>query len=115
MIPERLLLHTGDVVAPAVTTNGYNETVRDYGAGATRTTIKCRLQQDQRAERYQDGRTPIEQVWTLFTNTDNVITADTRFEWADRALTFEVIGQPEPTYDAHGYHHTEATLRVLEG
>lgn len=117
MIPERLLIHTGDVVTPAITTNAYNETVRDYGPAATRTTLDkaCRLQQDQRAERYQDGRTPIEQVWTLFTNVDGVISAADRFEWADRGLTFEVIGQPEPAYDANGFHHTEATLRILEG
>lgn len=115
-LPERLLIHEVDVIVPVRQTSTYNEDdgPLDYDNGAT-TRITARLQQDSRNETYQDGRTPVEQMWQLFTNADAVITAQARVVWPERGLTFDVYGQPEPVYDGSKFSHTEATLRILEG
>ncbi len=115
MIPEGLLLHTVTVIEPAVTTDARNIQVLDYGSAATRTEIRARVQQDQRSETFDDGRTPAVELWTLFANVNGLLTTRSRIEWTAGGLTFEVHGQPEPTYDATAFHHIEATLRIAEG
>lgn len=116
VLPASALIHQVTVVAPAETTDSYGDTERDYGIAATRTPLDTFLQQDTRTETYPDGRVVTEQVWTLFTLTDGVLGAYSRVEWPDRGLTFEVFGQPEPTYRLAGsFDHVEATLRIAEG
>lgn len=114
MIPERLLLHTVTRVRPVVTADTYGDRVLDHTSSTDRVTMSARLQQDQRRESYDLGREPLEQLWTMFTNVDD-LAADDHVEWPERSMTFTVHGPPEPTYDAVGFHHIEATLRVLEG
>lgn len=117
-LPDRLQLQTVNVVRPAVGADGRGNETFDYGPAATRTPISCWLQQDSRSERFPDGRNPTEQLWLLMTNHQD-IDANDRIEWADHpagSLTFEVHGPVEPTYRPNsGFHHTEATLRLLEG
>lgn len=118
-IPARGLPHTITRVRPATTTDGYGNEVRDYGAAATRTTgISAWLQQDQRSEKYSDGRSPNEQAWLLLTNEADIVTAD-QIEWTDAdtsvSRVFTVEGPTEPAYTPAGFHHLEATLRVLAG
>lgn len=115
-IPDRLLLHTVDVIRPGTTTDAYGNSVPDWD-NATSETISARVQQDRRDETFPDGRNPQEQVWLLFTNHDDISTGD-RVTWAGHptgSVTFEVHGPPEHAYDGVGYHHVEATLRILEG
>lgn len=117
MIPADLLAHTVTRVRPAATTDSWNATLRDYGPGATRTAdIPARVQQDTRAEIYLDGRTPTEQRWSLFTNELDWDRFD-RVEWIgpNGLMTFDMFGEPEPTYDRTAYHHVEATLRIVDG
>lgn len=117
-IPEGLLPHTIVIVRPAVgAADSHGNATKDYGAAATRTTVAGRVQQDNQTERFPDGRQPAESMWTLFTNEADLDRHD-RIEWADHPtgpVVFEVHGRPEPTYDAGGYHHTETSLRILEG
>lgn len=114
-IPARGLPHLITRVRPATSTDGYGDTTHDYGAGATRTTgIPAWLQQDQRSEKYSDGRTPLEQLWLLMTNERDIAAGD-QIEWPAEDLTFTVEGEPEPTYTPAGFHHLEATLRIVAG
>jgi hypothetical protein len=118
-IPARGLPHTVTRVRPATSPDGYGDTTYDYGAGATRTEIDAWIQQDQRSEKYADGRTTNEQNWLLMSNDADldVVTTD-QIEWADHpsgAMTFTVEGPPEPLYTPAGFHHWETTLRVLAG
>lgn len=114
-IASHVLPHTVTVIEPATSTDGYNATVLDYDTPASSTELVCRLQQDTRAEQYLNGRQPLDQAWTLYTNTDGVLTARSRVIWAERGLTFTVEGEPEPAYNRSAYDHTEATLRIQEG
>lgn len=116
-IPESLLPHTVTLVRPAQSADAYNNVTYSYGAGATRTEISAWLQQDQRTETFPDGRAPLDQRWPLITNHDDVRAKD-RIEWADHpqgAVTFDIDGPPEPAYTPAGFHHTEATLRLVDG
>lgn len=119
-IPARGLPHSITRVRPATSTNGYGDTIYDYteAGGATRTAgIAAWLQQDQRSETYSDGRTSNEQNWLLLTNESDIETHD-QIEWADHptgAKTFTVEGPTEPAYTPAGFHHLEATLRILTG
>jgi len=117
MVPDRLLVHDVVVVRPATSTDAYGDVELDYGASATRTSIRAWLQQDQRDETFRDGRAPLDQRWLLVTNETDVAGRD-RIEWADHpagSVTFEVDGPPEPAYTGAGLHHLEAGLRVVEG
>lgn len=112
MIPEHMLPHTVQRIRPATTTDAYGNAVRDYGAG-TSLNLTAWLQQDQRKEPLVEGRDANEQLWLLVTNEQDVLTLD-RIVFG--ALTFEVFGPPAPLYTpGGGYHHTEATLRKLDG
>lgn len=118
MIPDRLLIHDVTVVNPAAATDAYGSIVWDYGAGATRTTVKAWLQQEQRSEPFSDGRAPDIERWLLITNHAD-IAEKARVEWAGEtdSKVFQVDGPPEPVYAAlaSGYHHTETSLRQIEG
>lgn len=117
MLPEHLLPHSVVRVRPAESTDAYNDTVRDYGPAATRTTLRAWIQQEQRRDVVSDGRDPDEQRWLLMCNLDDLRVTD-RIEWADHPtgpVVFEVYGPPEPAYTPRGFHHTEATLRIVEG
>lgn len=111
-IPDSMLPHEVTIVRPATTTDAYGNDVRDYGVAATRTEIRAWMQQDRRAEPREDGRDPLEQAWLMLTNHEDVQGLD-RVEWS--GPTFEVEGPPEPAYTPAGFHHTEATLRVVTG
>lgn len=120
-LPARATPHSITRVRPVETTDGYGDTVRDYteAGGATRTAgIRAWVQQDRRAERYADGRSPNEQEWLLLTNDPDFTTHD-QVEWSDDETgidrTFTVEGDPEPTYTPAGFHHLEATLRIHSG
>ena len=118
MIPPGLLVHTVTIVTPVLATaNAYGDRVPDYGAGATRRTIKARIQQDTRSEDATVQRDPTRQTWTMFTN-DTAVTFTDRVEWTGPAgaLVFDFDGPPEPAYAGDGtVHHTEATLIVRAG
>lgn len=113
-VPSALLPHQVTVVRPVVTTDEFGNQTLNYGSGATRTTVAAWLQQDRRTEPRSDGREALEQRWALVTNHQDVQGRD-RIEWSETPAVFEVEGPPEPTYTPSGYHHTEATLRVVEG
>jgi hypothetical protein len=118
VIPDGLLIHDVIVVNPASGVDAYGSSVWDYGAGATRTDIKAWLQQEQRSEPFTDGRAPDVERWLMITNHADI--ADkARIEWAGETapVTFEVDGPPEPVYAglAGSYHHTETSLRHIEG
>jgi hypothetical protein len=118
VIPATLLPHTVVVVRPATSTDAYGDSARDYGAGATRTTITGRLQQDARSESADALRDSAVQLWTLFTNATDIRVLD-RLEWAGHpqgSVTFEVVGPPEPTYAGPAdVHHLEVSLRQQAG
>lgn len=122
-IPGGLLPHTVVRVRPVVATDSHGAETRDYAGGARVTLAPggtnggAWLQQDQRADGQTDGREAREQQWLLVCNYADITTGD-RIEWADHpagTMTFEVDGPPEPAYEPGGYHHTEATLRVVSG
>lgn len=112
-LPAHVLPHTVSVVRPATATDDYGNVTRDYGDAATRTEISAWMQQDRRTEPRDDGRDPLEQRWLLVANHADIQGRD-RIEWTDHP-TFEVEGPPEPAYTPAGYHHVEATLRVVAG
>lgn len=113
-----LLSELVDRVRPAVSRNSHGNTEFDYGPAAERTEIRAWVQQDSRDEPFPDGRNPAEQRWLLITDEAD-LTEDDRIEWANHPtglIVFEVHGPPEPTYrPGPGFHHTEATLRILDG
>lgn len=122
-IPDGLLPHTVVRVRPVKSTDSHGSALYDYAAGGRVTLAPgganggAWLQQDQRGEDRPDGRRPATQVWLLMCNYSDVAARD-RIEWADHpagAVAFEVEGPPEPAYDDAGYHHIEATLRVVDG
>ena len=124
-VPGRLLPHTVTSGDPATSTDAYNNTVYDYGAGATRTEVAAWLQQDQRTLVTQVGADPLEQRWLMVTNAGSV-PRRARIEWADSpvgALVFELDGQPGPFYNplamaaaaSTAPHHTELTLKIVNG
>lgn len=110
-------------VRPSSSTDAYGNRVLSYGGTATRTSFIGWMQQDMRVEARPDGRNPAEQRWLLVCNLADLDTDD-RIEWPAGhpagSLTFAVEGPPEPAYrppgtGAAGFHHVEATLRLLEG
>jgi hypothetical protein len=117
MVPAHLLVHTVTVVRPAEVTDDYGNTIYVYDDTATRTDIRAWLQQDQRLAPLPDGRDPLDQRWLLVAN-DPLIAGVDRVEWADHPagpVTFTLDGPTEPAYTPGGFHHTEATLRIVEG
>lgn len=115
-VPVALLPHSVTRVRPADTTDGYNNTVRDYGVAATRTAADVWLQQDDRSEPRAEGRDADVQTWLLIANDSDWVAFD-RVEWSGPVgdILFEVDGPPEPVYTPAGLHHIEATLRVVTG
>ncbi len=119
-----LQIQTLTKVRPAKTTDAYGNTVLDYGPAATRTTLPGWVWQASRREGRPDGRGPAEQVWELMCNEPDLDTDD-RIEWSSGnpagPLVFAIEGPPQPSYragnvaGAQGFHHTEATMRLVEG
>lgn len=113
MIPPGLLPHTVSRVRPSTSTDTYGNTTYSYTVPpATSTDITAWLQQDDRTEPLADGRAPLEQRWLMLTNESDVLGRD-RIIFG--SITFEVEGPPEPAYTPAGFHHVEATLRVVFG
>lgn len=125
-VPGRLLPHQVVVVTPATSTDAYGNTVYDYGAAATRTTVQAWMQQDQRALVAAQGADPLQQKWLMVTN-HSPIPRRARIEWAghpEGAVVFELDGRPDPSYNplaiaaAGGTvspHHTELALKLVDG
>lgn len=111
-IPDHLLPHSVVLVRPSSSTDAYGNTVYAYAGSATRTTIAAWLQQDKRTEPRTDGRDPLEQVWLIMTNHEDITGLD-RIEYD--SIVYEVEGPPEKVYTPAGVHHVEATLRVVAG
>ena len=117
MLPAHLLVHEVTVVHPAPVTDAYQNTTYDYGPAASRRSLWAWLQQDQRAERNDDGRGASSEAWLLMCNDPDIAQHD-RVDWAGHpagAVTFVVDGPPEPTYTPRGFHHLEATLAIVKG
>lgn len=112
-IPDGMLPHTVTRIRPSTSTNTYGDAALDYTVPpATSTSMAAWLQQDNRTEELSEGRAPLDQRWLLMTNESDVAGRD-RIVFG--SLTFEVEGPPEPVYTPAGFHHLEATLRVVEG
>lgn len=108
-VPEHLLPHTLTLTHPTTSTDAYNDTTLTYSGG---TSITAWLQQNTRTEPHTDGRNPLEQTWLLVTNEEDVRGRD-RVTFDD--AVYEVEGPPEKVYTPAGFHHVEATLRVVTG
>lgn len=115
-LPTRLLPHTVTRVRPATVTDSYGNAELDYGAGAARTAMAAWVQQNSTTEPLSDGRDPLIGGWLLLTNEADVDGRD-RFEWTgpNGSVTFETDGPPKPIYTPSGFHHTEASLKVVDG
>lgn len=111
-VPDHLLPHTVTIVRPVLVPNAHGNATPDYGEAASRTTIQAWLQQDTRQETRSEGREAAIQAWLMVTNHADVLRGD-RAEYG--ALTFDVEGPPEPVFTPAGFHHVEATLRVVDG
>lgn len=112
-LPAHLLPHTVARVRPSTSTDAHGNTVRNYTVPpATSANISAWVQQDNRKEPLSDGRAALEQLWLLMTNETDILGRD-RIIFG--SLTFEVEGPPEPVYTPAGFHHTEATLRKVDG
>lgn len=114
VLPSRLMIHTLVVVRPAAVVHGTYGTSWDYGSSATRSTITGWIEQNNRSESFAGARDLIDQDWTLFTNHADV-DANDRVEWPASTKAFTVHGPPEPVHSPRGRHHTQATLRIVEG
>lgn len=124
-VPGRLLPHTVTVVSPATSRDAYGNTAYDYGEAATRTAgVAAWLQQDQRAQVPTTGADPLQAKWLLVTNHSPIGRRD-RIEWEGPAgaMVFELDGQPGPAYNplqmaaaqSSAPHHTELTLKIVDG
>ena len=111
-VPASMLPQTVTRVRPSTSTDTYGNTTYDYASPTSSTSMAAWLQQDDRAEPLADGRAPLEQRWLMVTNDSDVAGRD-RITFG--ALTFEVDGPPEPAYTPAGFHHLEATLKLVEG
>lgn len=111
-VPDPLLPQTVTIVRPALVPNAHGNVTPDYGEAATRTTVQAWMQQDMRQEARSDGREAAIQAWLMVCNHPDVLRGD-RVEYG--ALTLDVEGPPELVYTPAGFHHTEATLRVVNG
>ena len=112
-VPSGMLPHTVTRIRPSSSPNTYGDDALDYTVPpATSTSMAAWLQQDNRTEELTEGRAPLDQRWLLITNESDVAGLD-RIVWG--SLTFEVDGPPAPVYTPAGFHHTEATLKVVEG
>ena len=112
MIPDAMLPQTVTRIRPSTSTDAYGNTVRDYASPASSLDMTSWVQQDQRDEPLADGRDPLVSDWLLITNETDILGYD-RITFDSK--TFEVKGDPKPTYTPAGYHHTESTLRLVVG
>jgi hypothetical protein len=112
VIPARLLPLTVTKVRPASTTDRYGNTVYDYGAAATRTSVAAWIDQASASEETPNGRDVMVGDWKLITNDTDVDAAD-RIEWD--SVAYELDGPAWPVHTPAGLHHIEARLRRVEG
>lgn len=123
-VPGRLMPHTVTIITPAVATDPYGNTTYDYGPAATRTAARAWLEQTQRTAVTTVGADPLQARWLLVTAA--TVPRRARIEWPAApggAITFEVDGQPGPFYNPLAMataasaepHHTELTLKVIDG
>ncbi|MET9953510.1 hypothetical protein ABZ135_18435 [Streptomyces sp. NPDC006339] len=122
-VPGRLLPHTVTVVAPVAVTDSYGNTVYDYGPAATRTPAAAWLEQTQRTQVTVNGADPLQARWLMVTTA--TVPRRARIEWTapDGPMVFEVDGRPGPLYNPLAMaasataapHHTELTLKVIDG
>ncbi|MEU2180110.1 hypothetical protein [Streptomyces thermolilacinus] len=124
-VPGRLLPHTVTVIDPATSTDTYGNETYDYGPGATRTEVRAWLEQTQRTQVAATGADPLQQRWLMVTN-HHPIGRRARIEWPAAPgglLVFELDGPPGPLYNPVAMaaaattapHHTELTLKVVDG
>jgi hypothetical protein len=101
------------LVQPATTTNRWNDATPDYGAAATRRTIRGYIEQPSSTEPITDDRAPLIGAGKLLTN-DLAVSGVDRIE--DGPATYEITGPPWPVdQPGHGPHHLEAQLQKVEG
>lgn len=110
MIPEHLLPITVTWIRPGTTTNDYGDTIPDY-ANPTTSSLPVMIEQ-RRAVEEGGSRDATITTLVLFTNELGIDALD-RFVWA--AATFEVDGEPWVVYSPGGPHHTEVTIKRVEG
>lgn len=113
MIPPHLLPHTVQRIRPNITTDTHGDQKLEYAVPpATSADMAAWMQQDSGKESRDDGREPQERDWLLITNDQDIQGRD-RIVFG--SLTFDVEGPPAPVYTPGGYHHTESTLRKVDG
>lgn len=108
-VPAHMQPHTGTLQRATVSTDAYNNEVLTYTDLAS---IRSWLQQDTRTEPHTDGRDPLVQTMLLVTNEEDIRGRD---RYVQDGITYEVEGPPEKVYTPSGFHHSEATLRVVTG
>lgn len=112
-VPEGMLPHSVTRIRPSTSTDAYGSTVYGYTVPpASSASMSAWLQQDVRLEPIADGRDPLTEKWLMITNESDVLGRD-RIVFG--AQTFEVDGPPKPVYTPAGYHHTESTLKRVQG
>jgi len=112
-LPAAMLPHTVQRIRPSTSTDAYGNAVRNYTVPpATSLDVAAWVEQDTRKEPLTEGRDPKEQTWLLLCNEQDIQAND---RIVHGSLTFEVAGPPAPIPTPAGYHHTEATLRKVDG
>jgi len=112
------LPHSGDVIRPGLAEDGYGNTVSDWES-ATVTRIPCWVQQNTRNTEVTDGRRAVAAGFLLITTSPaDLFTGIERFLWLEAPggpMLMELDGPGEAAYTLSGFHHTEATLRRVDG
>jgi hypothetical protein len=112
--------HSVDVIFPAVTSDGRGNMTLVYDSPpATTVSTRAWLQQDTGDESPTDGRNPQTRRWFMIIVLPNtVFTGNERIVWTGAPgapVTFDAWGPAEPTFTPRGYHHTEVSLRRVDG
>lgn len=113
------LPHTGDVIRPAILEDDYGNTVASWETPAAVTRISCWVQQNTRATDVADGRRALSSSFLLLTNDPaELFTGIERFLWLQAPggpMLMELDGPGEAAYTLNGFHHSEVTLRRVDG
>lgn len=113
------LPHTGDIIRPAMVEDAYGNTTAVWSPPASTTRIACWVQQNSRATEVSDGRRALATSFLMLTNEPaDLLEGTERFLWLQAPggpLLLEMDGPAEAAYTLRGFHHTEATLRRLDG
>ena len=108
MIPDHLLPHTVQWSQPGTRTDGYGDTVEDWGNPVT-ADVSGRLVQRKSVETH-DGQDVIVTAWVLFTN-ELGIEAGHRITHGTK--NYEVDGDPLIAVGGEGNHHAEVALKKV--